>query len=219
MVFVNIPLEKCQEAVKPMGFACHATPVLWPEPEATKSNLGVPGWYGSWEKGLEYQVTTGNRYFNLEDIEDDRRKDFVQAITSVLFAFTITFKYTLGNASSVALQYSNKTVVNPQVGIAVGSVKWGIYSQIIPTSATQIQGLMAHVTAVVSKGIEEALPQSGSYMQEATYTNEADWAERYWGNVNYQYLLGIKRKYDPNNTFNCFHCVGGESLQQRDRNA
>lgn len=38
-----------------------------------------------------------------------------------------------------------------------------------------------------------------------------DWKERYWGNLdNYNKLLAVKNKYDPDNFFSCYHCVGYE---------
>ena len=38
---------------------------------------------------------------------------------------------------------------------------------------------------------------------------EPDWQEEFWGG-NYQRLLQIKRKYDPEDLFVCHHCVGSE---------
>jgi hypothetical protein len=36
-----------------------------------------------------------------------------------------------------------------------------------------------------------------------------DWKDRYWGGLdNYNKLLAVKQKYDPNNTFTCYHCIG-----------
>ncbi|CAF0723005.1 unnamed protein product [Brachionus calyciflorus] len=38
-----------------------------------------------------------------------------------------------------------------------------------------------------------------------------DWKERYWGGIeNYNKLLDIKIKLDPDNLFTCYHCVGYE---------
>jgi len=42
-----------------------------------------------------------------------------------------------------------------------------------------------------------------------THSNGNDWKERYWGGLdNYNRLLQVKQKYDPDNTFTCYHCVG-----------
>ena len=37
-----------------------------------------------------------------------------------------------------------------------------------------------------------------------------DFGDRYWGKANYQKLLQIKNKYDPDNVFWCRNCVGSE---------
>jgi len=37
-----------------------------------------------------------------------------------------------------------------------------------------------------------------------------DWKTRYWGS-NYDKLLSIKNKYDPDAVFQCYHCIGYES--------
>ena len=36
-----------------------------------------------------------------------------------------------------------------------------------------------------------------------------DWKSRYWGGLdNYNKLLSVKNKYDPENFFTCYHCIG-----------
>lgn len=36
-----------------------------------------------------------------------------------------------------------------------------------------------------------------------------DWKERYWGGLeSYNKLLVVKQKYDPDNVFSCYHCIG-----------
>ena len=47
-----------------------------------------------------------------------------------------------------------------------------------------------------------------SYFSESAY-ELPNWKDRYWGD-NYNTLLSIKQKYDPNSLFWCRHCVGSE---------
>lgn len=54
----------------------------------------------------------------------------------------------------------------------------------------------------------QALPDAGSYMNEADYF-EADWQNQFWG-VNYERLLRIKQDVDPGNLFTVHHGVGSE---------
>ena len=50
----------------------------------------------------------------------------------------------------------------------------------------------------------------GAYASESAYQMEGDaWKQRYWGE-NYGRLIEIKRKWDPNGTFWCRHCVGSD---------
>jgi ribonuclease T2 len=49
-----------------------------------------------------------------------------------------------------------------------------------------------------------------SYFGESAYNQgKASWKQRYWGS-NYEHLLAVKKKYDPNNIFWCHNCVGSD---------
>ena len=43
----------------------------------------------------------------------------------------------------------------------------------------------------------------------AGYVPSLDWKDDFWGE-NYEDLLKIKIKYDPDNLFYCYHCVGSD---------
>ena len=60
--------------------------------------------------------------------------------------------------------------------------------------------------------LRQATPESGSYVNEASYT-EPNWQQSFWGD-NYGKLLEIKKKYDPHNVFSCHHCVGSGVVSQ-----
>ncbi|KAF2434934.1 FAD-binding domain-containing protein [Tothia fuscella] len=51
---------------------------------------------------------------------------------------------------------------------------------------------------------------NAAYFNEASYI-EPKWQHTFWGS-NYPRLVGVKQKYDPNNTFWCHPCVGNEGL-------
>lgn len=55
------------------------------------------------------------------------------------------------------------------------------------------------------KLISDLNPNSGTYGNEADY----NWQNSLWGS-NYERLLQIKHDYDPENLFNCHHCVGSK---------
>jgi ribonuclease T2 len=51
---------------------------------------------------------------------------------------------------------------------------------------------------------------NNAYFAESAYNHDGDsWKQRYWG-PNYDRLLAIKQKYDPDNFFWCHNCVGSD---------
>jgi FAD/FMN-containing dehydrogenase len=56
--------------------------------------------------------------------------------------------------------------------------------------------------------IRDATPGAGTYSNESDYF-EPDWQQAFWG-TNYDRLLAIKRKVDPDNLFRVHHGVGSE---------
>jgi FAD/FMN-containing dehydrogenase len=64
-----------------------------------------------------------------------------------------------------------------------------------------------HVEAAMAP-IRAVAPGAGSYVNETDYF-EDDWQDSFWG-ANYQRLLGVKCRYDPDNLFRVHHGVGSE---------
>jgi hypothetical protein len=56
--------------------------------------------------------------------------------------------------------------------------------------------------------IRKLLPRVGSYVWETDYF-QPHWQEAFWG-VNYDRLLAVKSKYDPDGLFFLHHGVGSE---------
>ena len=57
--------------------------------------------------------------------------------------------------------------------------------------------------------LRKVVPEVGSYVAESGYF-ESNWQDTYWGR-NYQRLLEIKNRYDPEGLFFVHHGVGSES--------
>ena len=55
-------------------------------------------------------------------------------------------------------------------------------------------------------------PDAGTYVNETDYFLP-QWQQAFWGK-NYEKLLAIKKKYDPDGLFYCHHCVGSEDWSQ-----
>ncbi|OQD71321.1 hypothetical protein PENPOL_c001G07555 [Penicillium polonicum] len=79
----------------------------------------------------------------------------------------------------------------------------------IPTRKQKIASIQ-NMTAV----IEGITPGSGAYSNEANpFTT--DWVEAWWGD-NYEKLVTIKNKYDPQGLLSCWKCVGWKDSQVAD---
>lgn len=62
--------------------------------------------------------------------------------------------------------------------------------------------------------LRDLTPGSGAYQNEAD-TYEPNHEQSFWGLENYQRLLKLKKKLDPDNLFTCHQCVGWESSDKR----
>jgi len=99
------------------------------------------------------------------------------------------FNYFLGgNIANVA---GNATAIHPSVRDSL----WNIFVG----SDEAIARLRSDIT------------DAGVCLNHAGQADEPDWETAAWG-TNYPRLKQIKEKYDPDNRFNCFHCVGYEPL-------
>ncbi|KDR72263.1 hypothetical protein GALMADRAFT_767519 [Galerina marginata CBS 339.88] len=60
-------------------------------------------------------------------------------------------------------------------------------------------------TSDIMSSLRRLTPHSGAYQNEAD-VHEPDFSDSFWGD-NYQRLVGIKRKYDPDTLLQCWQCV------------
>jgi len=68
--------------------------------------------------------------------------------------------------------------------------------------------LQDKMTYSIVPQIEAATPNSGAYMNEADF-RQIGWKEKFFGS-NYNTLLSIKKKYDPNDLFYAVTAVGSD---------
>ncbi|OBR14659.1 ent-kaurene oxidase [Colletotrichum higginsianum IMI 349063] len=64
----------------------------------------------------------------------------------------------------------------------------------------------------VSGNLTALAPEGSMYPNEADPWTE-DWRREFWGEENYEKLLQIKRKYDPDGLLSCWKCVGFEDKE------
>lgn len=60
------------------------------------------------------------------------------------------------------------------------------------------------------KAMKELAPGMGTYGNEAD-PFDPDWRQDWWGRDNYDFLLTVKKKYDPEDVFWCWRCVGNDA--------
>ncbi|KAL2860985.1 isoamyl alcohol oxidase [Aspergillus lucknowensis] len=75
------------------------------------------------------------------------------------------------------------------------------------------KGIQDDITYHKYAAMKEFTPSTGSYLNEADRNNPW-WKEDFYGETNYDRLLTIKNKYDPNGVFYCPTCVGSTSWTQ-----
>jgi FAD/FMN-containing dehydrogenase len=127
---------------------------------------------------------------------------------------SLHFNKALFGASSAAVARDRTTAINPAVFEAAA---------LVLTASSQLDAYprvaghgpdldlaaerAARVTAAMAP-IRAITPNAGSYVNETDYFEE-DWQESFWGD-NYERLLSVKRRYDPDNLFCVHHGVGSE---------
>lgn len=70
------------------------------------------------------------------------------------------------------------------------------------------------VTEMNEQAAEVIGPGSGAYVHETTIF-DVDWRQSFWG-ANYEGLLKVKEKYDPDMLMKCWKCVGFKEAHMRD---
>ncbi|RNA00102.1 FAD-linked oxidase [Brachionus plicatilis] len=101
----------------------------------------------------------------------------------------------------------------PYTGCSGNAVLGGFSSTLDPNKSTPVNE-KKYLVGLMDNFAENILKKYSNWV----YWNEPehnfpqnDWKERYWGGMdNYNKLLDIKVKLDPENLFTCYHCVGYE---------
>ena len=73
----------------------------------------------------------------------------------------------------------------------------------------------ANITNIVLPALQEVAPNSGAYINEAD-AFDPDWKVNFFGS-NYDRLLQIKRRWDPNNVFWVKAGVGSDALSENSK--
>jgi hypothetical protein len=141
-------------------------------------------------------------------------------IADALFAATrhwgleIQFEKGLAGAPDDTIAAARDTATNPAVLTAFGLALIGSYG---PPAYPGIAGFApdfiearteAMMVGNAMKELRKVVPEPASYVSETNFF-EKDWQRSHWG-ANYERLLAVKRRYDPNGLFFVHHGVGCE---------
>ena len=149
-------------------------------------------------------------------LADNQRERLANALFAAARHWGVSLHFNKGLAGSTpeAIATARDTAMNPAVVDAVALVISGAYGPPaypdVPGHAPDIvaaQARGAKVTAAMDE-IRRVVPRAGSYVWETDYA-EPHWQEAFWGG-NYDRLLAIKSKYDPDGLFFLHHGVGSE---------
>lgn len=130
------------------------------------------------------------------------------------WAFEIQFDKGLAGAPDNAIAASRDTATNPAVLGAFGLALIGSFGPPaypgIPGYAPDVAEARAEAVMIANAmgELRKVAPERASYVSESNFF-EKDWQRSYWG-ANYERLLAVKRRYDPDGLFFVHHGVGSE---------
>jgi FAD/FMN-containing dehydrogenase len=149
-------------------------------------------------------------------LETDRRESLADALFEAAKHRGVALHCNKGiaGATAEAIAATKDTAMNPAVVDAFALVITGDFGQPaypdVPGHEPDAAAAPAKAEAVDKSmnAIRKLLPRVGSYVWETDYF-QPHWQEAFWGE-NYDRLLAVKSKYDPDGLFFLHHGVGSE---------
>jgi FAD/FMN-containing dehydrogenase len=194
--------------------------------------LGVPGrviaddrpgapadnvfWAGNLEEAGAVWYTYQSAWLPASLLEAGRRQGLADALFAAAkpFGVALHFNKALAGATADAIAAARDTAMNPAAVDAFALVISGAFGEPaypnVPGHEPDLTKARSEAEAV-SKSMDEIrriAPRGGSYVWETDYF-QPHWQEAFWGD-NYQRLLAVKTKYDPDGLFFLHHGVGSE---------
>ena len=149
-------------------------------------------------------------------LDDSNRERLNEAIfaASRHWSVALHFNKGLAGAPPDAIAAARETAMNPAVteAFALAIIAHGGPPAFpgMPGAGPDLALARRNAAAIgrATGVLRDLVPDAGSYVSEAAYA-DPDWRRRSFG-PNYDRLLAIKRRYDPNAIFTTHHGVGSE---------
>jgi FAD/FMN-containing dehydrogenase len=184
-----------------------------PRPGAPEGNVFWPGDEGQAGQVLHAYAST---WLPAALLQPSRRAALGDALAAAAaqWGVALHFNKGLAGAPPEALAAARDTATNPAaveafalaISVAHGGPAYpGVAGHEPDAGLARAQ---ARRVRAASAELRKLVPQPGSYVSESDYF-EADWQQAFWG-ANYERLLAVKTKYDPQGLFFVHHGVGSE---------
>lgn len=183
-----------------------------------RHNAPLKNFYWASDRGQAGQFLYGYRsaWLPATLLASHRQKLLTDALVGATKHWEVSLHFNKGLAGAPPdeLAAVNNTAINPAVGDAFALAIIAGEGQ---PSSPEIPGhkpdeVSARRSAnAINRAMEELVkpvPNSGSYLSESDFF-EQSWQRSFWGS-NYQRLLEVKKRYDPDGLFFVHHGVGSE---------
>jgi hypothetical protein len=173
-------------------------------------------WAGNREEAGQFLNGYRSVWLPASLLERDRQRDLADALfaASRHWEVALHFNKGLAAAPSADIAAARDTAMNP---VAMKAFALAVIAAIGPPAFSGMPGAESDQAAArgeaaaVNRAMDELsriVPTPGSYVSESDFF-EADWQQAFWGS-NYERLVAVKRRYDPDGLFFVHHGVGSE---------
>jgi len=157
-----------------------------------------------------------SRWLSASLLAGDRQSPLAEALfrASRHWNISLHFNKGLAGAPSEAIAAARDTAMNPQVldafALAISGAAGPPAYPGVPGYEPDVATARREAEAVkkAMQELRELAPEAGSYVSESDFFEE-HWQKAFWGN-NYDRLLQVKNRYDPDGLFVVHHGVGSE---------
>ena len=192
-----------------------------PQVIATDSRPGAPPensyWAGDGGQAGQFLLAYRSAWMPAALLADDARGALVDALVAASrhWQFSLHFNKGLAGAPAEDIARSRDTATNPAVldafALAIVAADHDPALPGIPGHEPDLDAARKEADGVdrATDALLAVAPRAGSYVSESDFF-ERDWQRSFWGG-NYERLLAVKRRYDPDGLFFVHHGVGSEA--------